>query len=372
MRPLRLFRLSLLPLLACPLLAALACGARPELLPGDLAGQGGAEPTGPTGPTTTTGVGGGAPCLPPLRACGGAIGPDPFYINDWIGMPTVVLEVEALDTGDVVAAGYFGAVRFPGGAFMPDLLDAPPLLAGSFLQLRRGAGSELWAAASGEVTYSPDAGSTWHDAPQLAGVSLLHRTPGGRLFGVGDATIGEIAPPFGPVSLEYVPALDGDSGGLSENNVVFGFAEANGTLIAGERFGRVARAPAAGGPFEGDGQARLGGEAELLHLGDGRVIAFSAGGEVRIACGPTEEFVAIGQARPFPAVASAATQLVRGPDSTLWAASESGLQRSCDDGQSWEDLPHEELSPVYDLSVGPDGVLWYVFPSGVVRLELPI
>lgn len=381
MRPLPLLRhlrLPLASLLAAPLITALACGARPELLPADLAGQGGAEPTGPTtgpGPTTSTATGTPtAPCLPAPRACEGGLNFNPYYINDWIGMPTVVLEVEALDTGDVIAAGYFGALRLPAGStgFMPELLNAPVLLTSSFLQLRRGAGAELWAAAFGEVVYSPDAGSTWYDAPDLAGVELLHRTPDGRLFGVGDAAIGEISPPLGPVGLEYIPALDGDTPTYSENNVVFGFAEANGTLIASERFGRVARAPASGGPFQGDGQQRLGGEAELLHLGDGRVVSFSTGGEVQIACGPTDEFVVIGQAKPYPAVASNATQLVRAPDGVLWAASSDGLQRSCDDGQTWEDLADPDLSPVYDLSVGPDGFLWYVFPSGIVRLELPI
>jgi len=355
--------------------AMLGCG--PSLLSGDGEGEG----EGSTGPGATssglegsdTGVavgtsGSDQPDVPPDPPVECQLAPlEVFDIEALVGEETVVQELEVLDSGEVLVAGYFGLARGSSTHGDFELLDAPEVLSSSFGRLVRGADRELWASAFGQLAYSPDAGETWQTwtLPHDALVYRIYVAGEERIYLGGDAILGTFA--AGESSWTLVPELDSDRGGISYNNMIRGLAWRDGWLVAAERFGLMARS------IDGESWSAIDGprlsEPELIDLGEHGLLLWSSAGDVHRS-DDGSNWTEHGLADTWPAVASNATQLAhRAGDDVLFGAGSNGLQVSCDLGASWQTLPlGTESDVIYDVSVGADGSLWAAGFNEVFRI----
>lgn len=362
---------------------AVGCGPSVGSGSGDGDGDGGSSSAGPgtdgntlssttgpsTGPTPDSTAGpdsSDSESTPPPLDC--EVAPlEIFDIEGLVGEPTVVQEVEVLQSGEVMVAGYFGLAR--GNATTGDfvLLDAPEVVTSSFVRLTRGSDRELWVSAFDQLAHSPDAGDTWQTWSLLSDALVYRLSVDGeeRIYLGGDATLGAFA--NGQAAWTPIPALDGDSGNFSENNAIMGLVWSDARLLAVERFGRMAESD--------DGTAWVGLapplvlDPELVDLGElGLFLLSSTGDLFHSDDGIT--WAERGVADSWPGVASSATQLAHRPgDDVLFAAGDDGLQISCDLGVTWKTLPLGTRSDViYDVSVGTDGSLWAAGFNEVFRV----
>jgi hypothetical protein len=322
-----------------------ACGSN-VVLPGGPSGGG-----GPGGGTSTGSVGSGGgdsdpvpppSCMPQQPvACAGSVQWQTFDLE---GDDGLVEDVAVLPSGTVVAAGYFGLMRMEAGASGFDLVPgSKEYTGGSFNQLQVGRDGDLWSQALGPTSVSFDEGITWtvHPDEDIAQVFPQVGQDGQYYFG-GEEMVGLAETPFGPIDWAFVEELSGDEGGYSENNEVVRLFAHDGYVLVAEYMGRSAYALDIDGEWSGAGSllSGLDGVGAMVDLGDGRILAVEQIGSVWVRCAINAK-----EWTRLPATIDPAKGQVESKrgllanDGRVYMPGSEGLQRSCDDGLSWDTVP---------------------------------